>query len=643
MVCGTSVILLVAVVFLARIVMPMQPIPQAPAAQAFGTDITVLSTGKGFDRAVRGSRRFVAAVFIGDELVQHDRMRDALSVVTLSHDRKIRKVDSFALAYSPSDMEAFVSYCRNQTLNTILVMAVSRSIKLPEDVRMKEPIGRVRDTFRALGTRAKPYDDDAASWAFICIRRPQGWVPLAEYYSDHIGVTLSFTVEADSTGYDQQTGRYLENRLRDERRNVHLLDHLESAVTLSRYALYTPAEALVKNQADSIYLPADSGEGAQRRRIDRRVGWFDLELGAQPLFRCSLDIDKSPAEREISFGLYVDGERLATQTIRGHTTSGRLWHPWEVDLAAFSEQHVDLELRVEPSPQGPLPGVYLGAPVLSYGPVSGAVAQRLSADKAQRRVLFLGRAYPLIEGDRSRVDSFVSSIREQHPDRLVWGGNSITAAEPKAVARLSAVMQQLGDLPQTWVPGRRDYALSGMLALQPMFRVLGNRSELLGSVRLLYVDTIASEGRSISSERRSQPGPRWKGDLVKRIRSIRRGRSVIMFMYHAPWRDQGAGRAADTWWMSKIHPVLAEITSKTGKTFYIVAADQGAQSFADGRLIDGVHYIVSGQPAAGDTISTGFLAFRWSGTKPAVKVGVSIWRPGKGFEHHEPNAYPWHY
>ncbi len=93
-------------------------------------DIVVLSTGKGLDRSSIGARRFATAIYVNDELMQHDRTRDGLWVVTLTPDRRVADVKSFALSLSTQDMADLYDHVHACPLNAILVMAVSRSVYL---------------------------------------------------------------------------------------------------------------------------------------------------------------------------------------------------------------------------------------------------------------------------------------------------------------------------------------------------------------------------------------------------------------------------------------------------------------------------------------------------------------------------------
>jgi hypothetical protein len=382
---------------------------------------------------------------------------------------------------------------------------------------------------------------------------------------------------------------------------------------------------------------------------------------------------------EMVFQVHVDGRQVAATNERSTSIFDSTWPKWEVDLSDFENRRVDLELTFGRGPDGVFYGGCWADPFLVYGTAGTPVAHHDEKnDKATRtyRMCFLGHGYSFngfdktsygtyagfdltryraaefagrfeVENDGVSVKAFYSQIAESRPDRLVWGGDAVYQVNANSIAHFTGLVNSLENVPQVLIPGNHDYLLLENTEVLDLFRATANATEILGNVRFLYVNTVSSEGLPFSDAATSQPDKNWVDRLVRTVEGFKRGHTVVILMHHAPWIEE-PGRANVShgdypWWNRMVHPSIVKAAQAKGCRFYVIAGDGGTGSFAEGRVIDGVHYVVTGQPRFDDSVPNGFIELTWNGKEPGISVLVHTWRPETGFTMHKPTQYPWRF
>jgi hypothetical protein len=317
-------------------------------------DIRLVSTGRGLDRPLVGPRRFLAAMFVGDEFMDLGRTRDALWVATITPDRRLDRVDAFDLSGTPSAMADFYDYCRACPANTALAMTVSRSICLPDRGPAADAAGLVATLFEELGASLAPCTQESVSWAFICLRRPHGWIALAEACSPNRGIVLNYCLRHPPETYDRYAAHVLHERPEPPRR-LHLLDMLPDATGLPDAATVALSPFLTGVHVDALRAPA---------HVPAHAAWT-YTLGKHAAFSCRIGLETAQRDLPpVRAQLRVNGRLVAHKTVPP-TAGAPHWIPWHVDLHAFADRTVTLELTVTPIPETPAAFVMWGDPVLT--------------------------------------------------------------------------------------------------------------------------------------------------------------------------------------------------------------------------------------------------------------------------------------
>ena len=175
-------------------------------------DVLIFSRGEGLAslEGVNIKEALYDSIIVGDRIFKQkeeafwipEKVSPGLRMATFTPEFRIKEYRNFDFSSSASEVSAFVRHCASQSEDTIAVMNVFGTLQLPAGVdgRLVE---EVEAAFEKLGVRARPFLDPVASWAMICVRRPQGWVPLSETYSTQRAVKLAFALQSNLAVYDE--------------------------------------------------------------------------------------------------------------------------------------------------------------------------------------------------------------------------------------------------------------------------------------------------------------------------------------------------------------------------------------------------------------------------------------------------------
>ena len=333
-----------------------------------GTDVTILSAGKTFDKAQKGRRKCTGAFFIGGSIFEHNRMKDGLWVCVVTEDQKILTPKSFDIQHSPDDIASFLEMVLYSADNVVVLMAANRSIQLPKDPKLNQAIPLLLNAFKTLELHTEPYNYCAASWAFAAWRNKGKWIPLAEGFSDYRPIRLNLWLPRQFKDLKNSEPLLLTYRQKPSRRNFHLMDYLEKASLLAPKPIYEPQLHLRDDIVDGVFQTT-SEESTGSEKAMNRIVWENIMLGTTPEFFSMLDATPwNGSAKEGVFEIHVNRKQVSTKLVNVQKTGERMWRPWRVNLASFSGQTIDLELRVTAPDQKPVPITYWGDPYLSYSP-----------------------------------------------------------------------------------------------------------------------------------------------------------------------------------------------------------------------------------------------------------------------------------
>ena len=175
-----------------------------PAAGPDGeVDVLVFSTGRDLPEALYIPRQkgTDTAIIVGDQVLRMKEAGAGLRVATFGAGMELENHRNFDLARSDEDIAAFGAHCANQPIDTVMILTVSETIG--SMARQNGDLhSALSETFERIDAQARPFEESAASWAMICMRRPTGWIALAEAYSQRQGVMLAFTIGSNPAKYD---------------------------------------------------------------------------------------------------------------------------------------------------------------------------------------------------------------------------------------------------------------------------------------------------------------------------------------------------------------------------------------------------------------------------------------------------------
>jgi len=634
-------------------------------------DITIVSLGTGCLGVAMAEGNLGAKIVAGDYFLAADRSQPCLLVTTFGPDMGLRSVHRFNLAGSFGAIADFIEFCRSQPADTVVAMSVNGTIELPRDARAAHGVELAKAEFMHLGVKARPYESERMSWAFLCIRRENRWQPIMEHVSNSHGVRLSLVLESDITRYDNIEGAYVDES--SDEQEIHLLNYVSRAWHVGHRISISSARGAAGTYPATARVPAYAmGNSNTLLRSDRSLIWTDMALGSHPRFECGAGLDLSGAGPAVC-RMLVDGRCLSALELPGAAPG---YEKWKVNLGDFANGRVDLELRVTAGRGASNAVALLRDPVLLFGTPAARDDTGQAGLGEKHSVVFIGHAYSFNGFDKNRYKPYIVAdpalfagralpyarrIRDElvarntalfygradelGGSRLVWGGDVVYGPTPGSVAHFLGLANRLDKTPQVLVPGNHDWEFTQRETLPNVFHAVGTSSEIIGNVRVVYADTVTDRGKRMNAQAACHPLPAWISDLVRKMTLPERGHSVLVFMHHAPWieeeRTANVSHKDCPWWNRVVHPALVKARKESGRDFYIIAGDGGTGCLADGRQIDGIHYVVTGPPRFDDHVANGFVEISWSGESGGLSFTVHAWKPDRGFLCTRPDAFPW--
>lgn len=408
-----------------------------------GTSVRIFSCGGGlaperFDRRLQAQ-----AIVVDGHLYAYDTSKNGLRVATFfAGDDEVR-FENYDLGRSDEDVAAFVELVRSAPVDAVMAMAVFRFI----DPRGEGREGRaeaLREVFEEIGARSAPETVKDSSWAYLCVRRPQGWVALSEALSTTKGIMLAYQLSPDPAAVDRARPELLVDGSARER-IVELYPmgaYQVGPFSVSRRG-YDAAYEVNLVKRDGISASPPYGPKAEELgTFTNRIVLPYVKLGPRASFEAQLGVESyfRPKLKGVEFQVVVDGEVVDRCRLGEDPDEPDAWVPWTVDLSAWENRWVSFEMRtarvdLEPGevPQWPLPAIW-GDPTLVCYPGEGGG----EASKRDRLLSVL---------DRNR-DSVLE--REEVVQRLGLldkdGDGVVTGEElPKEFSRLMEVLDVDGD------------------------------------------------------------------------------------------------------------------------------------------------------------------------------------------------------
>lgn len=629
----------------------------------------------------------MSAILVNDRVLREPNSDAGLRVAVAGDDGEVSSA-FFRLADRAGEIERLERFVNGVEPGSALALSLHRAMgpagPASEGVGGASAAGeRLAALLARIGSRAAPVGRPGVSWAYMALRLDKGsrgdggeWVSLAESASASRGVSISFVLGPNRRRYADYASRVVlegESRLR-------LIDRWPTLDPMPDTAL-AQSVVIAGRELPAIFAHPPYREEVLAEHPDgeNRLLFENVNLGESPLFACSIGLREEYYGKSdgVVFSLAVDGELVAARTLSTGAEDPPAWQDWSIDLGKFAGRTVALELRTAPGGNTNFDHAYWGDPVV----VSGAPAEQAASPAAdEHRVAFIGHAYPMngfdkrkrakyldwdtsddtymtwgksvrrrIQVERSpaaRAD-FYGAVRALKPDRLAWGGDTLYAPGPGTDEYLREMLADM-DEHHVVLPGNHDASAAVSPGVLEECVAAAGQEETIGGVRLMYVDSTHSGDRNIVSKALCAPDQPWIDALTKRLAAVSADSEVyglVLMMHHAPWiTEPGVANVAhsDGWWAREIHPALRAL-AEAGIGVVVIAGDAGDHCMADGRRLDGVTYVVTGQPRFDSEVPNGFVEVAWGPSRPGLAVRVHTWTWGREPEAFEPESDSWRY
>jgi hypothetical protein len=313
----------------------------------------------------QGPETLPEGILAGDLSLHVSYSQPGLRVAVFEPEFRFEGHWNYDLARSAHDVAAFLDAVPPRKLGSLLVLAGYGNFR-PATPETESDLPELEARLTRLGAESDPLRAAGASWAMITVRRPDGWVKLAESYSEELGVSASFVLSSDLSLYDDYQGDLAIVRAVGPvavplEIDVSSADHATEGVRRNRWA-----------QAGGVHRPSISmdpphvGGGERALAVAR---WDGVALGRRPRFASGIGLANGTARPrgEVTFRLLVDGVVVGEESLRGPMPAA--WQPFEVDLAPYAEQRVTLELQAEEDADAATCVPLWGLPVLRYSSV----------------------------------------------------------------------------------------------------------------------------------------------------------------------------------------------------------------------------------------------------------------------------------
>ena len=349
-----SVLVIAALILMALVFQRITPTQTQDAlSQTRQHDIVVLSTGRGFDRAVIGDLSCIAAIRFDNMLFEHNRSSDGLWLMTIESNGSYTPPRSYDIHHDPSAIADFIDWVQGASAGQTFVMAVSRSIEFPSDPRIQAALPQIDTLFSQLGTDRQPHRKAAFSWSLITQKTSSGWQALAESSSDYRGVTLNYTLDATPAAKPWRQ----HDRSPPVRSRTHVFDYFGAASDMNPIPVFMATDALAFGDVDSFAIEENATNDSSF------IEWDLFTVGDHSFIQYRVTaVHTSGPPRQVVFDVSVNDESVGQHAISSHTDLK--WAHWQTHLTNTPPGRISLRLSCKSTDGTPLPRIHWGDVVL---------------------------------------------------------------------------------------------------------------------------------------------------------------------------------------------------------------------------------------------------------------------------------------
>ena len=324
-----------------------------PADVNVGRSVRIYTCGAMLPPVYFGNNPQRDSVFVDGKMYRSYFTETGLRVVLIPPGDDIPTLEIFNLARDPKAPEAFQQLMDSVPINTAVALTSFRTI---------QPKGKDADThrkvftqtLREVGTQTDPTIDNLVSWALLTLKRPQGWVPLSEVYSSTKGMSISYTLDDNRARYDTA-----KSFLRVDETSLLSLGAVLGESVDTGFKINKAYAVVGEIGHECLSMPLEPGA---------RLKWRYVKLESDPTFHAEIGLpsDAYPFVPGARCSLLVNNEVIATKELGRSGSATDSWHTWEVDLSAFADRWVSLELQAEPLGESLPTKVFWRAPKLKF-------------------------------------------------------------------------------------------------------------------------------------------------------------------------------------------------------------------------------------------------------------------------------------
>ena len=328
--------------------------PGGDAGESRPGPLSLLATGRGpmmsAPRFTNSEDNLGSVLFVGDRSLSVRRDAPGLRVAVVSPDFELMSHERYDVATVPEDAGRLRALVDAIPVDGTVVLGSTGRIA-PADLEQRARLQALADE---LGSAVEPFAGPPCSWALIALRRPDGWVLLSEALSRTDGVLTTFALDADLDRYDGFRGESLLVG-QGEAPVLRLGEQLVAAHRKSSQILFRRGFEVggVTGAALSMILPRQPRPDGSTQAYIR---WLAVPIPAGATFVTALGLPerRGAGSSGARFSLWIDGEPVHEASVGGDGAPTGAWVPFEVDLRAWAEREVELELRVDPlgEPEG---------------------------------------------------------------------------------------------------------------------------------------------------------------------------------------------------------------------------------------------------------------------------------------------------
>lgn len=322
--------------------------------------VTIFSTGWRMTLPRYGQRKFYKGFLVDSAAYDNGESGVGLSVIELPAKGGVSEVHHFDMKNHLKDGGRFLQFLEGVEPGSVLIMGSNTGIGL--DTKSPDIFNeQISALFVRLGAKSKPESVSVQSFAYICLQTENGFLPIAETFSETKGVSLSYVVPADrETLKTRQPTFLLDNRV------PLLLQNLAM-----KSASFSPAPAQQFGQRAYEHLVATASNSA-RVSTTWNLGENAYEVGAdQPsLFQSKIAMrwNENRDSIGVRFTLRVNGLWVGDRVILREPGDAARWQNWEqhIPTGTAGTQSVTVEVQWLGSGEGTAE-VMIAEPVLISG------------------------------------------------------------------------------------------------------------------------------------------------------------------------------------------------------------------------------------------------------------------------------------